>query len=77
MAPSKSVRLEVDMPNIDEPPDPHSGLLALHVPEEGRYWVAASGGVWIDIVVNGDIIDPVDRMVGRFALASARRCNTG
>jgi len=60
MAPSQSVHLAVGMPKIDEPPDAHSGLLALHVPEAGLYWVAASGGVWIDIVVDGAIIDPVE-----------------
>jgi hypothetical protein len=60
MAPAQSVHLAVDMPTIDDPPDSHSGLIGLHVTEAGNYWVAASGGVWIDIVVDGAIIDPIE-----------------
>jgi len=60
LAPAKTVTLEKSMPDIDfdGPKDPHSGLLSFHVPTDGLYWVAASGGVWIDIIVNGQIIDP-------------------
>jgi hypothetical protein len=64
LAPAKSVHMRVETPDIDPPADAHDGMLSLHVPEDGYYWIAVSSGLWIDVVAAGAILDSTDHGPG-------------
>lgn len=57
LAPAKRVRMAVESPDIDPPPNAHGGILLLHVPADGVYWVALSKGLWVDVVEGGVIVE--------------------
>lgn len=64
LAPAKTVRMEVETPDIDPPANAHGGILSLHVPADGYYWVAVSDGLWIDVVAGGRVLDSTDHGPG-------------
>jgi hypothetical protein len=64
LQPAKTVRLEIETPDIDPPADAHGGILSLHVPKDGYYWIAVSNGLWIDVVMDGKIVDSTDHGPG-------------
>jgi NitT/TauT family transport system substrate-binding protein len=64
LAPARGVKLRVETPDIDPPPDAHKGMLSLHVPAEGFYWVAVDSGLWVDVVQDGKILESTDHGPG-------------
>lgn len=60
LAPAKTVRMAIETPDADPPPNAHKGILSLRVPSDGYYWIAASGGLWIDVVAGGAIVESTD-----------------
>jgi hypothetical protein len=64
LAPDKTVRMAVDTPDADPPPNAHKGILSLHVPADGFYWVALSEGLWVDVVAGGAIVESSDHGPG-------------
>ena len=57
LAPAKDVRMSVETPDTDPPPNAHKGILSLRVPSDGLYWVGVSAGLWIDVVSGGVIVE--------------------
>jgi hypothetical protein len=64
LAAAKTVRMAVETPDADPPPNAHKGILSLHIPADGYYWIAASGGLWIDVVSGGAIVESTDHGPG-------------
>lgn len=64
LAPAQTVRMVVTGPNTNPPPDAHGGMLSLHVPEDGIYWVSVSTGLWVDVVQGREILMQVNESPG-------------
>jgi hypothetical protein len=64
LAPAKTVRMAVETPDADPPPNAHKGILALHVPADGVYWVALSESLWVDVVASDKIVESSDHGPG-------------
>ena len=64
LAPAKDVRMAVETPDADPPPNAHKGLLSVRVPSEGLYWVAVTSGLWIDIVEGSAVLESTDHGPG-------------
>jgi hypothetical protein len=54
--PAGDVRMAMETPEVDAPPNAHKGLLSVRVPSDGYYWVGVSTGLWIDVVQSGAIV---------------------
>jgi hypothetical protein len=81
LAPASAVHMAVETPDADPPQNAHKGMLALHVPAPGNYWIALSQGLWIDVVAGGAIVQSIDHGPGPHC-ASVRKAvafalNTG
>jgi len=61
---AKDVRMAVETPDVDPPPNAHKGLLSVRVPSDGLYWVAVTSGLWIDIVEGGAVLESTDHGPG-------------
>jgi hypothetical protein len=64
LAPAHTVRMTVETPDIDPPPNAHKGLLSVQVPSDGLYWVGVTAGLWIDIIERGTILESTDHGPG-------------
>lgn len=64
LAPAKTVHMAVETPDADPPANAHKGILALHVPADGTYWIALSEGLWVDVVAGGAILESSDHGPG-------------
>ena len=64
LAPAKTVRMAVETSDAEAPANAHKGILSLRIPADGYYWVAASKGVWIDVVSQGAIVTSSDHGPG-------------
>lgn len=64
LAPAQTVRMAIETPDVDPPPNAHEGMLSVQVPSDGLYWVAVSTGLWIDIVAGGAIVESTDHGPG-------------
>jgi hypothetical protein len=64
LVPAKDVHMAVETPDADPPPNAHKGILSLRIPTDGTYWIAASGGLWIDVVSGGAIVESTDHGPG-------------
>src|SRR5689334_15333377 len=64
LVPAKDVHMAVETPDADPPPNAHKGILSLRIPSDGYYWIAASGGLWIDVVSGGAIVESTDHGPG-------------
>lgn len=64
LRPAKTVRMGIETPGIDPPADAHGGILSLRIPKDGKYWIAVSNGLWIDVVMDGKIGDSSDHGPG-------------
>lgn len=59
LAPASSVRMAISAEKALASDDPHAGLLALHVPADGRYTVILGINAWIDVVVAGKTVPSI------------------
>jgi hypothetical protein len=62
----------VETPDADPPPNAHKGILSLRIPADGYYWIAASGGLWIDVVSGGAIAESTDNGHGPHCASIAK-----
>jgi hypothetical protein len=56
--------MAVETPDVDPPKNAHQGILSLHVPADGNYWIASSSGLWIDVVASGVVLESTDHGPG-------------